>query len=181
MAKILLVLFFYLSPLTTIASCHEMNSGTFLRPNHFNFRNFYNWDLVKNHLESSGQKNTKVSYLDLAKVRSLYTTNGFDVYEEVQELYKLRKGVLKSINSLVPSINIRVSADSLPSSFNSFVSGLLSFLLPSNWFSWLEAKQFYNARRYTFLNTILDKYSLAEVLYYNIHLIKSDFELASFF
>ena len=154
---------------------------TYLNPNLFDLRGFLDWKLIEKHLKASQQKNTKVNYYNVEKVKNLFVIQGFDTYQENEELYQSRKGVLKGIGSLIPSLRIGISPGSLPSSLNNFVSGLLGFLIPYNWFQWLEARQFYEARRYTFLNTLLDKQSLAEVLYYKIHLAKSDYEIASFF
>lgn len=178
MVKNLLVLFCFL---TTCFSFASSSSRGDLNPDLFRMDDYSNWNIVEDHLIKTGQRKAHVDYYNLNQVKNLYITRGFEIYKGLQSLYNSKKAVLKKIGHIVPSLHVKLAPDDLPSTVGGIVSGLLGFLIPFNWFKWLEAKQFYDARRYDFLNTVLDKQSVAEVMYYKIHLLKSEYEITTFF
>ena len=135
------------------------------------------WNIVAKRLEGTGKV---VRYYGVEQAFDLYIAQGFDTREGVEGLYQSRKRVLQRIGALAPRLNINFGP-SLPSGINDFTSNLLGFMIPFNWFKWMEAKQFYDARKYSYLNTLLDQSSFTKISYYRIHQAKIDYEIALFY
>lgn len=135
------------------------------------------WNIVANRLQDSGKQ---VRYYSIEKAFDLYLKQGFDTREGVEGLYQSRKRVLLRIGALAPRLNINFGS-SLPSGINDFTSNLLGFVIPFNWFKWMEARQFYDARKYAYLNTLLDQSSFTQITYFRIHQAKIDYEISLFY
>ena len=135
------------------------------------------WNIVANRLQDTGEN---VRYYGIHKAFDLYLKQGFDTREGVEGLYQSRKRVLMRIGALAPRLDINFGS-SLPMGINDFTSNLLGFVIPFNWFKWMEARQFYDARKNAYLNTLLDQSSFTQITYFRIHQAKIDYEISLFY
>ncbi len=139
---------------------------------------------VWNHLErkySAHYLSPRDQYYSFIDILHKTLSDGFPIRYKIQELYRARLNRHVALGRLLPRFNLTVGEGSNPiNPANAFLN-LFGFLMPSNWFSLIQAQKADSATRFLFLKAILDQYYLAELTYLDIHQLIQDFEIRNFY
>lgn len=139
---------------------------------------------VWNHLErkySTHYLNARDQYYSFDDILHKTLSDGFPTHYKIQELYRARLNRHIALGRLMPRLNFTVGEGSNPINPANVFLNLFGFLMPSNWFSLIQAQKADTATKYLFLKTVLDQYYLAELTYLDIHQLIQDFEIRNFY
>ena len=106
-------------------------------------------------------------------------SNSFESQEYAEQVYQARHQIGKQLGRLVPQISLNLGAQTSAQDLWQVVPSLVGFIYPSNWYNWNEAKQLYEAQRYSYMTLIANHTNIAISLYINIHAQQHALRIAS--
>ncbi|MDD9952006.1 MAG: hypothetical protein OXT67_10640 [Zetaproteobacteria bacterium] len=98
-----------------------------------------------------------------------------------EDLRQARLRTERSFGRLMPRFTLLVSPDMVPIGTNNFVANLFGPLVPVNWLSWLQQRQFYDAKKAEILDHLITRVTSATAMYYQAHKLKTQYGLSYLF
>ena len=135
----------------------------------FEHHTVFKWNLIEEHLISTNQHNQSVTYFDIKSIQQTQFRKGFGYLDNIEYLYQEKKKLHQSIGYILPRLQFLAGPESFPLQLLGFFGSVFGFLLPYNWYKLFEHKQYYEARKYAFLDMIMDQNMTSKILYYQVH------------
>lgn len=143
-------------------------------------RKEYLWNKLDRKYSRQFFKNRTEIY-DLPTTLKAVLGQGMPMRYQINQLYRAEIEPHIALGAVLPSLALTVGDGMSPISLNNAFNGLLSFLLPQNWLSLINANKQYTVAKYLFMQLALDQYYSTELQYIAIHKLIYDLEIYNFY